>query len=287
MQKKLKVHTLQKALKKEKQSGKTIGFVPTMGALHDGHISLINASNQKADLTVCSIFVNPTQFNDQGDLKKYPRTLPADAKLLRKAGCDYLFFPKVSAIYPKDLDTAVFVDLKGLDTKMEGAFRPGHFDGVVEVVNRLLNIVEPDYLFMGQKDFQQFTIIQHMLNELNSPTELVVCPILREPHGLAMSSRNERLTSEIRKKAAIIFQTLSELYEKSKTLTVPELIAYAMNKMEIPGIRPEYVDIIDGKTLTSISNISEHDYVVACTAVWAGKIRLIDNVIIKKESQVK
>lgn len=281
MQTKLKVHTLQSALKKERNAGKSIGFVPTMGALHKGHISLINAANNKTDITVCSIFVNPTQFNDPNDLKKYPRTLSVDAALLKDAECDYLFYPGVNDIYPSAIDTSVDIDLQGLDTRMEGAFRPGHFEGVVQVVNRLLKIVSPDYLFMGQKDFQQFTIIQHMINELNWHTKLEVCPILREPNGLAMSSRNERLDPELRRKASIIFQTLSDLDKKKNTFSVPEMITYAMNKMDIPGFNPEYLDIIDGNTLEPIADMKNHDYVVVCTAVWAGNIRLIDNIIIK------
>lgn len=284
MQKKIKVHTLKNALDKERKSGKSIGFVPTMGALHQGHISLIEASNEKTDVTVCSIFVNPTQFNDKRDLKKYPRTLSSDTALLKSANCEYLFYPGVDDVYPEDFDTSVSINLNGLDAKMEGAFRPGHFEGVVQVVNRLLNIVEPDYLFMGQKDFQQFTIIQYMLNEFNSHTKLIVCPILRELNGLAMSSRNERLDPEIRKKASIIYQTLSELVEKKKHYSVPELITYAMNKMEIPGFKPEYVDIINGYTLKPVWDLSEQPYVVACAAVWAGNIRLIDNVILTKRS---
>jgi pantoate--beta-alanine ligase len=282
MRTKRKVHTLQKSLIKERKKGNTIGFVPTMGALHDGHLSLINAANQKCNISVCSIFVNPTQFNDPKDLKKYPRNYRKDAALLRSAHCNYLFYPTVETIYPSNINTRIEIDLEGLDTRMEGAFRPGHFAGVVEVVNRLLEIVQPDYLFMGQKDFQQFTIIQHMLDKLNSKTNLVVCPIMREQHGLARSSRNERLDPELRKKASIIYSTLKEIQSLIKQKSVGEVIKYGLNKMKIPGFRPEYLEIIDGTTLLSVKDWNDSDYLVACTAVWAGEIRLIDNIILKK-----
>lgn len=261
--------------------GKSIGFVPTLGALHEGHASLIRKSKKKSDLTVCSIFVNPTQFNDPKDLKKYPRTIEADTAILHDLHTDILFLPDVKEIYPNGTLSKVEVDFGELFTVMEGAHRPGHFDGVVQVVNRLLEIVEPDYLYMGQKDFQQFTIIQHMINELRLPVELVVCRIKREKHGLAMSSRNTRLDPENRSQASIIRKTLIAVKRNRKIKTIPELISYAMNRLSIADFKPEYVSIVDGRTLQDINDISDSDYAVACAAVWVKNIRLIDNIILK------
>ena len=274
---------LQKVLNKYRIAGKTIGFTPTMGALHSGHISLIDASTAKADITVCSIFVNPTQFNQSSDLKKYPRTLDSDQALLTNADCDVLFFPSVDEVYPKDLDTDVKLDLKGLDRKMEGEFRPGHFKGVAQVVKRLLDLVQPDYIFMGQKDFQQFSIIDYMLNKLKIPTQLVVCPTARDGDGLAMSSRNLRLLPHIRERAGIIHNTLTWAKEKLDTLSVKQIENEAMERMNITDFRPEYFEIINGRTLKPITYAGNCHYVVACTAVWAGEVRLIDNMILFKK----
>ena len=204
------VEPLKKYLKKKQASGLSIGYAPTMGALHQGHASLIQKAKAENDICVCSIFVNPTQFNDPKDLQKYPRTEGTDIALLVGLGNDILFYPSVEAVYPKGLQIPTF-DFGQVDKVMEGKFRPGHFDGVVEVVYRLLDIVEPDKLYMGQKDFQQFTLIQHMLNQLNAKTKLVVCPIIREIDGLALSSRNVRLTPENRTKAPIISKILHQL----------------------------------------------------------------------------
>ncbi|GLR18521.1 pantoate--beta-alanine ligase [Portibacter lacus] len=264
-------------------AGKTIGFVPTLGALHDGHASLIRKSKRKSDITVCSIFVNPTQFNDPSDLKKYPRTYEADSKLLTSLETDILYMPSVKEVYPSDLDTAVHVDFGNLFTVMEGAHRPGHFDGVVQVVKRLLDIVKPDQLYMGQKDFQQFTIIQHMINELKMPVELVVCKIKREDHGLAMSSRNERLVPSIRERASIIRKTMIAVKRKIKKKPFSEIKEYATHRMTIPDFKPEYFSIVDGNNLQRVTSYEDSDYIVACTAVWAGEIRLIDNIILKHE----
>ena len=282
MQRKIKVSTIQKAIKKERKKGKIIGFVPTMGALHEGHMSLIQMARNECDVVVCSIFVNPTQFNQKSDLKKYPRTLKEDMAMLTKEGTDYLFHPSVDEIYPSGLDASIKVDLNGLDRQMEGAFRPGHFEGVVQVVHRLLDIVKPDKLYMGQKDFQQFTIIQQMIDELEMPVELVVCPIMREEDGLAMSSRNRRLDPGIRKKAGILHKTLNWVKNSMHDHTPMQASKKAMEKMTITGFKPEYVTIINGNTLRPIRSFTTHDYVVVCTAVWAGDVRLIDNMILKK-----
>lgn len=274
---KLKIYLQQK-----RKEGLQIGFAPTMGALHHGHASLIKKAKATNDICVCSIFVNPTQFNDPKDLEKYPRTEGQDIKILAALGNDVLFYPTVKAVYPKNLHIPTF-DFGQVDKVMEGKFRPGHFDGVVEVVYRLIDIVQPDKLYMGQKDFQQFTLIQHMLQQMKSITQLVVCPIIREADGLALSSRNVRLTAENRQKAPIISKILHQLNDwMASGLTIKEVATKAIQQLsEIPNLKPEYLEIVDGHTLQSIDKMEDTDYVVVCTAVWAGDIRLIDNVILK------
>lgn len=276
-----KITDLQNFLDTYRKNGNKIGFVPTLGALHDGHLSLIERCKELADVCVCSIFVNPTQFNDPSDLEKYPRTVDKDATLLTEVGCDILFTPAVSEVYPQDLDTSVEVDLCDLDKVLEGSFRPGHFDGVVQVVNRLLDMVRTDYLFMGQKDFQQFTIIQAMINQLNRPEKLVVCPIIREESDLAMSSRNERLNPIKRKQASLIFRILRQISKQIAHTSPAQLKDWAFRKLNIPGFRPEYIEIVDGHTLLPVTEYDKADYVVVCAAVWVEQVRLIDNLILK------
>ena len=277
-----KVHTLQKELNKHKKAGKTIGFTPTMGALHSGHISLIKRAMKENDVSIVSIFVNPTQFNEKKDLTSYPRPLKQDKLLLENAGNQILFTPYVKEIYPSNLDLKVSIDFNGLDKEMEGKFRPGHFEGVAQVVHRLLYIVSPDKLYMGQKDFQQFTIIQHMIRETDLATELVVCPIEREDHGLARSSRNERLTAQNRKSASVIYSTLQWAKANYKSLKTDELCQIALDKISInKHFRPEYFMLVDGHTLKKVDDIRDHSYIVACTAVWAGEVRLIDNMVLR------
>ena len=273
---------LEKALAQFRKQGSTIGFVPTMGALHEGHLSLIRQALKKNDVVVCSIFVNPTQFNNATDLAKYPRTLQKDRVMLEKAGCTILYAPSVEEVYPENLETAVKFSFKGLDKMMEGKFRPGHFKGMAQVVKRLLDLVQPDDLYMGQKDFQQFTIVAHMLKTLKMKTKLVVCPILREENGLAMSSRNERLRPDLRSRAALIYKTLKAAKSKLKTMDMREIEKWALQKMRVPDFTPEYFSIVDGYTLKPVENTADHTYIVACTAVWAGDVRLIDNMIFKK-----
>jgi len=277
-----KIDQLKAYLSLQRSKGLSVGYVPTMGALHKGHASLIEKAKAENDISVCSIFVNPTQFNDTADLDKYPRTDAADIDLLAQLRNDVLFFPSVEEIYPTDLETPTF-DFGKTDKVMEGFYRPGHFDGVVQVVHRLVDIVEPTRLYMGQKDFQQFTLIQHMLKQMESPTELIVCPIIREGDGLALSSRNVRLTPENRTNAPIISQTLQSLNEWLEKSSVKKVKEKALAKLSaIPGFKPEYFDIVDGYTLQPIKKMKDSDYVVACIAVWTGDIRLIDNEILKK-----
>lgn len=260
-----------------------VGFVPTMGALHTGHISLVDKALKECSTIVVSVFVNPTQFNEKSDLDKYPRTLEKDSKLLAKAGVSILFAPMVSDIYPEGLKTVVDIDLGQLDKVMEGTSRPGHFEGVMQVVNRFLDIVKPDYLYMGQKDFQQFSIIDHMLKIQKSKTKLVVCPIMRESHGLAMSSRNERLSSDTREKAQLIYKVLKSIKRRKNLRTIRELKQYAIKKLSSPPFKLEYIEIADGFTLQPIEQLSDTNYAVCCIAVWADEVRLIDNIILKKD----
>jgi len=261
---------------------KKIGYVPTMGALHDGHASLIKASVAKCDITVCSIFVNPTQFNDASDLKKYPRTLAADVAILKAAKCDIVFAPSAKDIYPSGTKSKLKLRLGKLDKVMEGEFRAGHFKGVAQVVKRLLDIIQPTMLFMGQKDFQQFTIIQHMIDQLKLPTELVVCPTKRERSGLAMSSRNVRLEKDIKLRADVLYKTLLEAKELLQLGYTPKQIeSYAMKAFKIPDFKPEYFRVVNGYNLQPIKSTAKLDYIVACTAVWAGEVRLIDNMILR------
>ncbi len=265
-----------------KKEGKTIGFTPTMGALHEGHFSLIQRSVAANDVSMCSIFVNPTQFNNAEDLNKYPRTLEDDCRGLEDHGCDIVFAPTIGDIYPGGEEKwEVEIDLQGLDKRMEGEHRPGHFAGVVQVVKRLLEIAQCDRLYMGQKDFQQFTIIRYMIDYFDIPVELVVCPIKREEDGLAMSSRNRRLTVYHRSEAPILHKVLTKAKNWIEVKSVDEIEMIAMQLLDFPGFRPEYFTIIDGHTLEPIDSIAGVSEVVACTAVWAGDIRLIDNMILK------
>lgn len=261
------------------QKGNKIGFTPTMGALHEGHVSLLRRSKAETAISVVSIFVNPTQFNDSKDLANYPRTLDADLNMLYAEGCDVVFVPDVDEVYPKD-ETSVPIDLQGLDMSMEGYFRPGHFAGVAQVVKRLLEIVQPDALFMGQKDFQQVAVIRHLIQTHSFPVTLVMCPTLREASGLAMSSRNVRLSEEMRTRAAVIYQTLTFSKEHYDEMSIKDLQTICIEKLQEPGFRPEYYEIVDGITLKPADESTQ--YVVACCAVWAGDVRLIDNMILRE-----
>lgn len=271
---------LQRWLKTVRGHNRKIGFVPTMGALHDGHLSLIRQSKAENSFTVCSIFVNPTQFNDPADLEKYPRTPGNDIALLEGVGCDALFLPTVAEVYPAGTDTSVSVNLHPLDTVMEGAFRPGHFAGVVQVVHRLLQLAQPDRLYMGQKDYQQLTIIREMIRQLKLPVELIMAPIRREADGLAMSSRNVRLSDEFRAKAPAIHRILEEVKEQQDEKTLADLQHWAIEQLKEAGLRPEYFEIVDGYNLQPVASLAKTKLAVACTAAWAGDIRLIDNLML-------
>jgi len=261
-----------------KKEGKTIGFVPTMGALHEGHLSLVTQCKKNSDVAVVSVFVNPTQFNDPEDLKRYPRTPEKDCALLEKAGCDVAFLPSVEEIYPEK-DTRKF-DFGYLESIMEGAKRPGHFNGVGQVVSRLFDMVQPDKAFFGMKDFQQVAIIKNMVKQLNYTLEIIPCPIVREASGLALSSRNALLDKEHRENAPHIYATLKKARELASRMSVSELkkwIADEINRN--PFLETEYVEIVDDTTLKVINDWKEKGTKVACVAVYAGKIRLIDNIV--------
>ncbi|MEK7257413.1 MAG: pantoate--beta-alanine ligase [Bacteroidota bacterium] len=276
-----KAADLHSHLEKVRHEGISIGFVPTMGALHEGHLSLIRQAKQATGCCVCSIFVNPTQFNDPSDLEKYPRTPERDMELLLSEGCDVLFMPPVEEVYPPGKNPSVPVELGFLDKPMEGAHRPGHFTGVAQVVSRLLDLVQPDNLYLGQKDFQQAAIVREMLEQTQSPVKLVVCATVREADGLAMSSRNVRLTPEQRAKAPLIYQTLLEAKQKLPSQSPRQIEEAAMKNLSSDGMLPEYFEVVDGKTLRSVEAFESVDFVVACTAVKLGDVRLIDNLILK------
>ncbi|WMX15682.1 pantoate--beta-alanine ligase [Aureispira sp. CCB-E] len=275
------VQDLQHYIRTQKKQTKKIGLVPTMGALHLGHLSLIQRAFQDCDLVVCSIFVNPTQFGDAEDLEKYPRPIESDIEKLEKIGCSALFLPDVTEVYPKDLISPTF-DLSGLDKTMEGAHRPGHFAGVVEVVHRLLDIAQPDCLYMGQKDYQQFAIIKHMLGLMNSSIQLVRVPIVREEDGLAMSSRNVRLSPEGRIKAQLISQMLFEAKKHAIHMSLEEVKQQALAFINQHQLEVDYFTIIDGDSLEIIDSFDKATIVTACTTVRVDGVRLLDNIILRE-----
>lgn len=257
--------------------GKTVGLVPTMGALHAGHASLVKRSVAENDATVVSIFVNPTQFNDKNDLAKYPRTLEADCRLLEQCGATFAFAPSVDEIYPEP-DTRHF-SYAPLDTVMEGAFRPGHFNGVCQIVSKLFDMVKPDRAYFGEKDFQQLAIIREMVRQMKFPLEIVGCPIVREADGLALSSRNQRLSADERQTALKISQTLFASVEFAASHTVAETQKFVEDSIAaVPGLRLEYFELVDGNTLQKIADWADTDYVVGCITVFCGEVRLIDNI---------
>ena len=254
-----------------------IGFVPTMGALHKGHISLIEQSKKTCDITICSIFVNPTQFNDKADLARYPRTPEADIKMLEDAGCDILFMPSVEEIYPEP-DTRIF-DFGAIDKVLDGAHRPGHFNGVGQVVSRLFEIVKPHKAFFGLKDYQQVLVIKELVKLLRLKVEIVACDILREPDGLAMSSRNTLLNSEERRAAKLIPKLMQEAKVLAKTVPLKELEQKLLQESKTePLLKPDYIMSCDAETLQPVSNTNNK--VICLAAIFSGRIRLIDNILI-------
>ena len=278
------IHTikdLQAELTALRAQGKKVGLVPTMGALHVGHASVVKRSVSENGVTVVSVFVNPTQFNDKNDLAKYPRTLDADCRLLEDCGAAFAFAPSVEEMYPQP-DTREF-SYAPLDTVMEGAFRPGHFNGVCQIVSKLFDAIQPDRAYFGEKDFQQLAIIREMVRQMNYKLEIVGCPIVREEDGLALSSRNKRLSAQERENALNISRTLF----KSRTLATSHTVSETQKMVEeaieaAPGLRLEYFEIVDGNTLQKVNSWEDAQYVVGCITVFCGEVRLIDNIKYKE-----
>lgn len=261
--------------------GKRIGFAPTMGALHEGHLSLLRKTLEDNDVCATSIFINPTQFNDKKDLECYPRTLESDLEKLIIMGCHVLFYPDAKEIYPTGMEMPIRTDFGYLLQTMEAVYRKGHFEGVAQVVRRLLDIIQPHALYMGQKDYQQFLIVKKMIDSLKLKVHLVMCPTVREPDGLAMSSRNVLLNSEERKAAAEIPQTL--FTAKGKILKTPfsNLQKQSIDALNSnPFLRTEYFEIVDAETLKPLKENSGKNKIAICTAVKVGNVRLIDNILI-------
>lgn len=261
----------------ERKQGHRIAFVPTMGALHEGHLSLVRRALKENDCCIVSVFVNPTQFNNPRDLETYPRTLDADSRLLASIGTTALFTPEVETIYPEP-DTRVF-HVGAVAEVMEGKYRPGHFNGVMQVVSRLFNLVQPDRAYFGEKDFQQIAVLRAMAREIKSPVEIIACPIVREEDGLARSSRNTLLSEEGRAQAPNIYRILSESRAWSKELSPKAVIERATQLLDaIPTLRVEYFEIVDADTLQPITRWEDSPKPHGCITVYCGEVRLIDNI---------
>ena len=274
-----KIVDLQNALFEDRKSGKKIGLVPTMGALHEGHASLVRKSVKDNDITVVSVFVNPTQFNDKNDLKNYPRTLEADCKLLDECGADYVLAPSVEEMYPTP-DTRQF-EYPPVSTVMEGAHRPGHFNGVCQVVSRLFYIVRPERAYFGEKDWQQIAVIKAMVKHLQLPVEIVECPIIRDADGLARSSRNTLLALDERAIAPRIYEVLKSSIDYSKKHSLKDTHKYVVDSINaVDGLEVEYFAIVDGNTLQDVAEWEDSPYIVGCITVYCGQtpIRLIDHI---------
>ena len=270
----------------KRKEGKSIGLVPTMGALHPGHLSLIHKAKAENDFVVCSIFVNPVQFTNKEDLEKYPRTFDADSKLLASEGCDLIFAPEINEIYPNNNEPLPVYDLNGLDKPMEGEFRPGHFQGVCVIVNKLFNIINPNKAYFGEKDFQQLAIIRHMALHHNPDVNIVGCTIIRDIDGLALSSRNMRLSESERRIAPMIYKTLQQAklkFETAKEIDLtPDLLKRWISDQisSYPPLKPEYVEVVDMYTLQPVKDWIGSKELIVCVAVYDGSVRLIDNIVL-------
>ena len=271
------IRSLQSALSGYRNSNSTIGFVPTMGALHKGHLSLVEQSLAGNDITVASIYVNPPQFNNRDDLRNYPRNFPEDCSLLRTIGCTLVFAPDDKEMYPSE-DTRTF-DFGGMGSVMEGLYRPGHFNGVAQIVTKLFDAVEPHRAYFGKKDFQQLVIIRKLVADYRYPIEIVGCETMREPDGLAMSSRNTLLTPDCRKAASLIYQSLCKAKEMVVHSTLKEIVLYVNRVFKMnPFLKLEYFQVVDPLTLNPVEEITPGSPATACIAVYADKVRLIDNI---------
>lgn len=277
-----KVAGLERYLNSIRHKGLKIGFTPTMGALHEGHLSLIDSSKMNNAITVSSIFVNPAQFNDPKDFEKYPVTMEKDIFLLETAGCDILFLPSVEEIYPRSSQGKETYDLGYLETILEGKYRPGHFQGVCKVMDRLLDIVRPDNLYLGQKDYQQCMVITKLIDLLGKKDFIIthICPTLRESDGLAMSSRNMRLNKQERELAPAIYLTLTFIKRNLQKGSLHELTTVAASKLVSLGFKPDYIDIADAATLQLINHWDGKQKIVALAAVYLHEVRLIDNLLL-------
>lgn len=275
------ISALKSAVSEARKENKQVGLVPTMGALHEGHLSLVNKACEECDFVVVSIFVNPTQFNNPEDLRTYPRTLEADKSLLEsQTRADVIFAPTVEEVYPEP-DTRIF-EFGPLAEVMEGKYRPGHFNGVGQIVSKLFMFVEPDKAYFGEKDFQQLAIIRKMTKDLKMDIDIVPCPIVREADGLAKSSRNTLLTKESRKVAPQIYAALKGSKQLTTDRTPKEVAQWVVGQLNsTEGLEVEYYEIVDGNTLQPINTWQETDYAVGCITVYAGKVRLIDNITYK------
>lgn len=270
-------------IRKAKKKGFLIGFVPTMGALHDGHLSIIRKCKQENNICISSIFINPTQFNDKNDFDKYPRLQDDDVKKLETAGCDYVFTPTEESIYPNKDFSKIIIDLGDLGSMLEAEHRPGHFDGVVTIVKKLFDLVQPHSAYFGQKDYQQYQIIKRLIAYFNYDIKLILCETVRESDGLAMSSRNILLNQQERNLATIIFETMSMAKKLLRDKSIVEVKDWATNTFRRENlINFEYFEIVDADSLKPIYSLDEADRIIICTAMKIGNIRLIDNMFVKK-----
>lgn len=277
--------TLRLYLSDQKKKGLQIGFIPTMGALHDGHISLIKHSQKNRDIPVCSIFINPTQFNDEKDFRQYPVTIDQDILLLEKAGCEVLFLPSVDEIYPNGFENETHYELGYLGSILEGAYRPGHFQGVCQVMEKLLKIVMPDRLYLGQKDYQQCKIIALLIKQMGLRERILVqiCPTIREPDGLAMSSRNRRIDKDVRKNVNGIFLALSHLKNHLKPGPVEPVLIEARNILKQKGFEIDYLAAADAESLEILTEYQQGRLLVALSAATFDEVRLIDNMLLNRD----
>jgi pantoate--beta-alanine ligase len=279
--------SLRSHLLKLRNEGKNcIGFVPTMGALHNGHMELVRRSKAECDVTVVSVFVNPTQFNDASDLDKYPRTLPSDIELLLQEHTEVLFAPDYNDVYGDDYEERKLPDLAQLENTVEGALRPGHFKGVAQVVLRLFELVSPDKAYFGQKDYQQILVIKHLIYSFSLPIELIMVPIVREANGLAMSSRNTRLPENSRKKAGFIYRNLLQLQQLVHEIPIQKALNIIRKQLsEQEGATVEYLIAVDADTLKEINSLDEANAVIALVVVRYYEVRLLDNICLKQEEK--
>lgn len=273
------IESLQTLVATLRGAGKVIGFVPTMGALHRGHLSLVEEALRRCDVCLVSVFVNPTQFNDPKDLETYPRTLEADCKLLEAAGATAVFAPEVEVMYPEGTTPERSYDVGRVAEVMEGAYRPGHFEGVMQVVDRLFGLVRPDMAFFGEKDFQQVAVIRAMCRLTKSPVQIIACPIVREDDGLALSSRNVRLSAQERAEAPHIYRVLRASLSFAQSHSPEETKAWVIQELNaLPTLRVEYFSIVDSQSLEEIHSWTESSKPHGCITVYCGAVRLIDNI---------